>query len=139
MRPTERPPSILQILETCLYVEDIGRAEAFYGEVLGLTCVGRESGRHVFFRVGPGVLLLFRAEATRVTESVPSHGAAGPGHVCFRIPSASYDLWKERLQAHDLTIEQEATWPRGRSFYFRDPDGNSLELAEEDIWPPEAP
>ncbi len=131
-------PRVLQVLETCLYVGDIERAQRFYEEILGLTCVGKEAKRHIFFRVGPGVLLLFRAEATLVTTTVPPHGAAGPGHVCLRIPSGSYDPWKRRLLAHGLAIEQEAVWPRGRSFYFRDPDGNSLELAEEDIWPTEA-
>jgi catechol 2,3-dioxygenase-like lactoylglutathione lyase family enzyme len=126
------------VLETCLYVTDVQRARAFYGTVLGLSCVGQEPDRHVFFRVGPGVLLLFRAEATRITESVPAHGALGPGHVCLRIPSGSYEAWKRRMAECGVAIEQEAAWPRGRSFYFRDPDGNSLELAEEDIWPPEA-
>ena len=34
-----------------------------------------------------------------------------------------------------MTIEQEVDWPRGgRSFYFRDPAGNSLELATPRIW-----
>jgi len=130
-------PRILQVLETCLYVEDIPRARRFYQEVLGLVCVGEEARRHVFFRVGPGVLLLFRAQATRATTSVPPHGASGAGHVCLRIPSGSYEPWKRRLLGHGLAIEQETVRPRGRSFYFRDPDGNSLELAEEDIWPPE--
>jgi catechol 2,3-dioxygenase-like lactoylglutathione lyase family enzyme len=132
-------PRILQVLETCLYVADIQRAREFYGTILGLACLGQEPDRHVFFRVGPGVLLLFRAEATRATTTVPAHGALGPGHVCLRISSGSYEAWKRRLIDRGVPIEQEAAWPRGRSFYFRDPDGNSLELAEEDIWPPEAP
>ncbi|MBI4537854.1 MAG: VOC family protein [candidate division NC10 bacterium] len=132
-------PKILHVLETCLYIKDIDRAERFYTGVLGLRWVGKEEERHVFFRVGPGVLLLFRAEATRITETVPAHGTTGPGHVCLRIPSGSYEAWKRRLAEAGIAIEQEVTWPRGRSFYFRDPDGNSLELAEEDIWPPEAP
>ena len=138
MNLPDKLPRIMQVLETCLYIEDIERAETFYGGVLGLRRVGREADRHVFFRVGPGVLLLFRAEATRITETVPAHGAAGPGHVCLRIPSGSYETWKRRLIDHGVSVEQEVAWPRGRSFYFRDPDGNSLELAEEDIWPPEA-
>jgi catechol 2,3-dioxygenase-like lactoylglutathione lyase family enzyme len=34
-----------------------------------------------------------------------------------------------------VAIEQEMDWPRGgRSFYFRDPAGNSLELATPKIW-----
>ena len=43
------------IVETAIYVDDLDRAEAFYRDVLGLEVIGREAGRHVFFRVAPGV------------------------------------------------------------------------------------
>jgi catechol 2,3-dioxygenase-like lactoylglutathione lyase family enzyme len=34
-----------------------------------------------------------------------------------------------------IAVEAEVTWPGGgRSLYFRDPAGNSLEIAEARIW-----
>jgi catechol 2,3-dioxygenase-like lactoylglutathione lyase family enzyme len=66
---------------------------------------------------------------------VPAHGAQGPGHACFAVAETDLEYWKERLQAAGVAIEQEVDWPRGgRSFYFRDPAGNSLELATPLIW-----
>lgn len=135
MCPASQPPQITGILETVLYVDDIDRAERFYREVMSLTRIGKEPGRHVFFRVGSGVLLLFRAERTRQTTSLPPHGADGEIHVCFTVASAEYETWKQRIREHGLAILQETEWPAGRSFYFRDPDGNLLELANADIWP----
>lgn len=35
------------ILETCLYVDDLDAADAFYRDVLGLEFVGREENRHI--------------------------------------------------------------------------------------------
>ena len=137
MCPADQAPRITGILETVLYVADIERAERFYRDVMGLTQVGKEAGRHVFFRVGTGVLLLFRAEETRQSGSLPPHGADGEIHVCFTTSPAEFELWKTRIQQHGIAILQETEWPRGRSFYFRDPDGNLLELANADIWPPE--
>jgi catechol 2,3-dioxygenase-like lactoylglutathione lyase family enzyme len=131
----EESARITGILETILYVNDIDRAEQFYGGVLGLRQIGKEPGRHVFFRVGSSVLLLFRTEVTRHRSSVPAHGADGQIHVCFATGTTDYEIWKARLQEHGVRIEQEIEWPRGRSFYFRDPDGNLLELANADIWP----
>ncbi len=123
------------ILETVLYVADIDRAERFYTRVMALPPIGKQAGRHVFFRVGSGVLLLFHAPATRQTKSVPPHGADGEIHVCFTVSPAQYEAWKERIRGEGIPIEQETAWPRGHSFYFRDPDGNLLELADADIWP----
>jgi catechol 2,3-dioxygenase-like lactoylglutathione lyase family enzyme len=133
--PVDQPPRITGILETVLYVADIDRAEQFYRDVMALRPIGKEPGRHVFFRVGSGVLLLFRAERTRRSASLPPHGADGEIHVCFTIVPDEYDTWKARIREHQIVVEKETEWPHGRSFYFRDPDGNLLELANADIWP----
>ena len=131
----DAPLHITGILETVLYVADIDRAEAFYRDIMAMPPIGKQPGRHVFFRVGSGVLLLFQASATRQTKSLPPHGANGEIHVCFTTTPSQYEEWKERLKVRGVAIEQETEWPRGRSFYFRDPDGNLLELANADIWP----
>ena len=135
MRPGEQRPRIAGILETVLYVADIDRAERFYRDVMGLTEIGKDPERHVFFRVGSGVLLLFRAAQTRQARSLPAHGADGEIHICFTIDGDEYEAWKARIREYRIVIEKETEWPAGRSFYFRDPDGNLLELANTDIWP----
>jgi len=133
---TPKSPGIAGILETVLYVADLNRAERFYVEVMGLRQIGKEADRHVFFRVGTGVLLLFLADRTRKAGTLPAHGAHGEIHVCLRIDPETYDPWRKRIASHGLAIERDMTWPNnGRSFYFRDPDGNLLELADADIWP----
>ncbi len=128
------------ILETALYAADLDAAEAFYSGVLGLKKISSVAGRHVFFRCGAGVLLVFNPEATmeppRVgTLPVPIHGAQGPGHTCFRVLPAEMDLMRDRLKAQGIAIEADFRWPNGaRSLYFRDPAGNSLECAEPALW-----
>jgi catechol 2,3-dioxygenase-like lactoylglutathione lyase family enzyme len=129
MRPIDR------VLETILYVDDLAAAEAFYQDVLGLELSSRKEGLFAFFRCGEGMLLLFEPEAASQGRSVPAHGAKGPGHACFAVPENELDAWKDLLAERDVRIEQEVDWPKGgRSFYFRDPAGNSLELATPKIW-----
>lgn len=129
-------PEIRRIVETAIYVDDLNKAESFYTNVLGLEAIRKEPGRHVFFRVGDaGVLLAFRAEATLTGDTLPSHGATGPGHFALGIDPESLDAWKERLAAAGIEIEQELEWPHGgRSVYFRDPAGNSAELVTPGVW-----
>ena len=43
---------------------------------------------------------------------------------------------RERLAEAGVEIEHDHEWPdERRSFYFRDPAGNLLEVANADIWP----
>jgi catechol 2,3-dioxygenase-like lactoylglutathione lyase family enzyme len=122
------------LVEASLYVEDLGAAEAFYRDVLGLAVIGKEEGRHVFFRAGGGVLLVFDPRATLKGESLLSHGAVGPGHVALGIRRESLADWRGRLEARGVAVE-EVEWPRGAtSLYFRDPSGNSVELLTPGLW-----
>jgi len=128
------------MLETALYVDDIDAAEGFYGGLLGLERVGRVGGRHVFYRCGPGMLLIFNPAETVVPPApdslpVPPHGATGDGHACFAADAAEIDAWRDRLAAAGVAIESDFVWPNGaRSIYVRDPAGNSIEFAEPGLW-----
>jgi catechol 2,3-dioxygenase-like lactoylglutathione lyase family enzyme len=128
------------ILETVLYAKDLAASETFYRDVLGLDPFARADGRHLFYRCGDQVLLIFNPDATRMPAAagalpVPPHGADGEGHVCFRASLAEIDTWRARLTANGVDIEADFEWPGGgRSIYFRDPAGNCLEFAEPRIW-----
>ena len=59
----------------------------------------------------------------------------GPGHLCFSATGEEIARWKADLLAKGVAIEADFEWPNGgRSIYFRDPSGNSLEFAEPRIW-----
>ena len=125
----------LDILETCLYVNDLAAAERFYSQALGLAVHSRQEERHVFFRCGRGMLLLFDPDQSTSPGDIPSHGAHGPGHVAFAIQEVELPAWKKHLELQNIAIEKVVSWPRGgQSLYFRDPAGNSLELATPKIW-----
>jgi catechol 2,3-dioxygenase-like lactoylglutathione lyase family enzyme len=130
----------MRILETALYAENLVETADFYEHVLGLERFAEVKGRHAFFRTEGQVLLLFKPSATAEPPPpdklpVPPHGATGPGHVCFSASAAEIDRWIEHLSAHRIEMESTFEWPRGgRSIYFRDPAGNSLEFAEARIW-----
>jgi catechol 2,3-dioxygenase-like lactoylglutathione lyase family enzyme len=104
--------------------------------VLGLRVISREPGRHVFFQVGEAsVLLAFLAQATLKGDLLPPHGASGPGHFALGIEAEALDGWRRLLQGHGVSIEKEVKWPRGgKSIYFRDPAGNSVELVTPGVW-----
>lgn len=132
-------PPLRRILETALYANDLDAAERFYGHVLGLERALRAGGRHVFFRCGEGMLLIFNpAETRRPAEHgppVPPHGAEGPGHMAFAIMGDAMDALRTRLVAAGVRIEADFSWPNGaRSIYVRDPAGNSIEFAEPRLW-----
>ncbi|TWF53061.1 VOC family protein [Neorhizobium alkalisoli] len=128
------------ILETALYVDDLDAAEAFYDDLLGLTKILRAGDRHIFFRCGPGILLIFNpTETIKLPPAdalpVPPHGTSGAGHICFRMDGEAIDRMAEKLNKAGIAIESDFRWPNGaRSIYFRDPAGNSLECAEPKLW-----
>ncbi|MFN3954120.1 MAG: VOC family protein [Pararhodobacter sp.] len=133
-------PPVTRALEVALYAEDLEACAAFYEHVLGLARGPEVTGRHIFFRLGEGMLLLFNPTASAVPGGnaalpVPPHGTHGPGHLCFAAERRAIAAWKARLIACGVAIEAEFDWPNGaRSLYVRDPAGNSIEFAEPALW-----
>jgi len=129
------------VLETVLYCPDLEAARDFYTGTLGLELAATMTERHVFLRCGDGMLLLFNPENTSripvpIGEAVvPMHGGRGPGHMAFRATREEIDAWRDHLREQGVAIEAEIDWPAGgRSLYFRDPAGNSLEFATPELW-----
>lgn len=134
----ERHSELTGILETALsFDHDVAEETlAFYRETLGLTEVA--SWRDgTALRLGLGVLLLFDRDLLAENNSpVAQHGSSGVGHACFLAAPEHYDAMRARLEAAGVEIEHDHDWSDSRrSFYFRDPAGNLLEVANGDIWP----
>lgn len=133
-------PAITGVLETALYATDLAAAERFYHGLLGLEIITRVKCRHVFFRAGDTVLLLFDPAATARPSNnpampVPTHGTQGPGHVCFTATRDEISEWQDVFARNAVPIDAAFDWPNGaRSLYVRDPSGNSVEFAERRLW-----
>lgn len=133
-------PKLIRVLETVLYVADLERAAAFYGEVLGLPCIHSDHRMRAFDVGGNGVLLLFpeRGSLEPIETpggSIPPHDGSGPVHVAFSIDTHELAAWQEHLQEAGVNLEGRTQWPRGGvSVYFRDPDDHLLEIATPGLW-----
>jgi glyoxalase family protein len=115
---------------------DAGRARAFYRDVLGLGLAGRsadpdDAASPLLFLGGedgrPGTLLSVRDWGT-APQGRP--GIGGVHHVAFGVESDEALLkWKRRLV--DAGAHASGPYDRGyfTSLYFRDPDGQILEIA----------
>ncbi|WP_298934950.1 VOC family protein [uncultured Ruegeria sp.] len=140
MKLTPGIPAPRAILEAALYVDDLDAAEQFYGEILGLERIQHIPERHIFYKIGDSVLLLFNPDQTEQPPSnpdlpVPPHGARGAGHVCLVLTRDEIALMRKHLLDWNIPLDAEFDWPSGaRSLYVRDPAGNSVEFAEGWLW-----
>jgi len=131
-----------RVLETALYVEDMKRAVDFYQRVFKFEVLTQAGERLTALDVGgKHVLLLFKSGETWKDVDIPGgripgFDGKGNGHTAFPIATAELEPWETRLTALGIAIESTVEWERGgKSIYFRDPDGNLLELATPGIWP----
>jgi catechol 2,3-dioxygenase-like lactoylglutathione lyase family enzyme len=119
-----------------LTVADVERTLDFYGRVLGAELVYEE-----LWRAGKLPVAILQVGASRLSIHAAARPASphartpqpGSGDVCFRY-DGSLEEAAARLAAEGVEI-LEGPVPRpaadgtlGASLYFRDPDGNLLEL-----------
>jgi catechol 2,3-dioxygenase-like lactoylglutathione lyase family enzyme len=116
----------------------------FYQGVLGMRMVLDQPNldvpgeEHLYFDPGDGRLLTYFVRPTRENDREPNpEGIGNLHHMAFTVSRAVYTQVVERLS--NLGIENTGPIDRGfmDSIYFRDPNGQRLELACYKFVPPE--
>jgi catechol 2,3-dioxygenase-like lactoylglutathione lyase family enzyme len=115
----------------------------FYSGVLGMPLIMDQPNldvpeeSHLYFDMGDGRLLTFFVRPSRKTESVPNpEGIGNLHHIAFTVSRATYNQIARRLNERGIAN----TGPIDRGFmdsiYFRDPNGQQLEIAVYKFEPP---
>ncbi|MBM1219087.1 VOC family protein [Ponticoccus sp. SC2-23] len=129
------PPFTLAGLDHVVFlVDDMNRALAFYGEVLG--CVPGYSYPALGMEqvwCGNALIVLWDTTHEGAGNAIPPvAGGRNVDHVCIATSPFEPAAMRAHLAAHGVTIEREATHGGARgvglSFYIRDPFGNLLEV-----------
>lgn len=116
----------------------------FYQGVLGMPLVFEQPNldvpeeTHLYFDAGDGRLITFFVRPTRRNESTPNpEGIGNLHHLAFAVSRATYTQIAQRLS--ELGIWNTGPIDRGfmDSIYFRDPNGQLLEMACYKFVPPE--
>ncbi len=135
--------AVNRILESALWVEDTERAAEFYERLFGFEVIGQSSepGRLIALSVGGTQVLLLGKVGASARPSVTAGGiipateGSGNSHVAFPIAAVEFEAWEKRLAENGVAVESKVKWERGgQSLYFRDPDGNLLELVTPGAW-----
>jgi len=133
-------PRVNGMLETCLYCNDLERCAEFYEKLFGWTPMFADARLRSYGVAQGSVLLLFKSGGTRedvVTPegTIPAHDGIPGGHAAFSIGDQDWEPWMEHLGSRGIAVESTVRWPRGgRSLYFRDLEGNLIELATPGLW-----
>jgi catechol 2,3-dioxygenase-like lactoylglutathione lyase family enzyme len=116
----------------------------FYQGVLGMPLVFEQPNldvpeeNHLYFDTGDGRLLTFFVRPSRVNDPAPNpEGIGNLHHIAFTVSRATYTQVARRL--NDLGIQNTGPIDRGfmDSIYFRDPNGQLLEMACFKFTPPQ--
>jgi catechol 2,3-dioxygenase len=117
-----------------LRVADQEASKRFYCDVLGFE-IAEEDPEHggVFMTLGENFHTLDIGQHPAPAEAQrPLRGQIGLGHIAFQV--GSYAALRDayvHLQEHGVEILRATNHINQRSFYFADPDGNTLELYYE--------
>lgn len=128
------PPKSEGILETSLYVDDVGVSARFYEKIFGFHVISDFGDRGCAMQAGPHqVLLLFKKGASSTIQS--PHDGDGELHVAFAVAATELSKWEAWLEENQIPVEEKRTWDLGgQSVYFRDTDRHLLEIATPGVW-----
>jgi catechol 2,3-dioxygenase-like lactoylglutathione lyase family enzyme len=123
---------VRRIDHVVLTVADVGRTIAFYQRVLGMTAVSFGEGRR---GLAFGDQKLNLHQAGREFEPKARRPTPGAIDLCFTtdvpLDEVAAHLRKESIEIEHGPVDKVGARRALRSLYFRDPDGNLIEVSNE--------
>lgn len=123
--------SIRKIDYTVIFVRNMKSMKEFYERVLGFQLDRELSPKWLEFRIGENILAL--AEPTLTGDDSQTPQGSASLQLAFKVTAPDVDRCAEELAAHGVTILSPPTNQSfgHRTLFFRDPDGNLLEIYAE--------
>jgi catechol 2,3-dioxygenase-like lactoylglutathione lyase family enzyme len=131
----ERPPhsrsafhAIRAIDYTVIFVRDMAAMCRFYEEILGFSRSRELSPSWIEYRVGDNTLALATPRLTAADAPTPNGSASL--QLAFKVSAPEVDQCADELVRHGVNLLSPPTDQvfGHRTLFFRDPDGNLLEV-----------
>ena len=116
---------------TVIFVRDMETMRYFYENVMGFSLLRELSSNWIEYRVGGNTLVLSRPGLTAL--DAPTPGGSASLHLAFKVSAVEVDQCAEELMRKGINLLSPPT-DRDfghRTLFFRDPDGNLLEMFAE--------
>jgi catechol 2,3-dioxygenase-like lactoylglutathione lyase family enzyme len=135
---TERNPhpasafqSIRAIDYTIIFARDMAAMRRFYEDILGFPLLRELSPGWIEYRVGNNTLALAKPSLT--AADVPTPNGSASLQLAFKVSALEVDQCADELARQGVDLLSPPTdRPFGhRTLFFRDPDGNLLEVFAE--------
>jgi len=123
--------SIRAIDYTVIFVRDMAAMRRFYGDILRLLLARELSPGWIEYQIGGNTLAL--ARPSRTAKDAPTPAGSASLQLAFKVSPPDVDRCADELVRQGVDLLSPPTdQPFGhRTLFFRDPDGNLLEVYAE--------
>jgi catechol 2,3-dioxygenase-like lactoylglutathione lyase family enzyme len=113
---------------TVIFARDMAAMRRFYEDILGFPLVRVLSPRWIEYRVGDNTLALARPSLT--AADVPTPNGSASLQLAFKVSAPQVDQCADELVRRGIDLLSPPTDQvfGHRTLFFRDPDGNLLEV-----------
>lgn len=116
---------------TVIFARDMAAMRRFYEGILGFALLRELSPDWVEYRVGGNTLAL--AKPKRMAADAPTPNGSASLQLAFKVSAAEVDQCADELVRQGVNLLEPPTDQSfgHRTLFFRDPDGNLLEMFAE--------
>jgi catechol 2,3-dioxygenase-like lactoylglutathione lyase family enzyme len=116
---------------TVIFARDMAAMRRFYEEILGFPMLRELSPGWIEYRVGGNTLAL--ARPSRTAADIPTPNGSASLQLAFKVSVPEVDKCADELERQGVTLLSPPTDQvfGHRTLFFRDPDGNLLEVYAE--------